>query len=146
MTRGVPVLDPKRDLKGATPEKLAKALFRRKEPLPSQVLAGEAEQQLSEKELRNREVVLIMADAFEDVRKMCPSPEVWEKILEPLIVEVFMSGRRNVFYETDYLTRGATNTIRIEFRPDKFRSFVTVTAEKLIAKAVELEEQVPRHG
>ena len=29
MTRGVPVLDPKRDLKGATPEKLAKALFRR---------------------------------------------------------------------------------------------------------------------
>ena len=27
MTRGVPVLDPKRDLVGATPEKLAKALF-----------------------------------------------------------------------------------------------------------------------
>ena len=33
MTRGVPVLDPKRDLVGATPEKLAKALFRRVEPL-----------------------------------------------------------------------------------------------------------------
>ena len=33
MTRGVPVLDPERDLKGATPEKLAKALFRRAEPL-----------------------------------------------------------------------------------------------------------------
>lgn len=28
-----PVLDPKRDLKGATPEKLARALFRRNEPL-----------------------------------------------------------------------------------------------------------------
>lgn len=28
-----PVLDPKRDLKGATPEKLARALFRRSEPL-----------------------------------------------------------------------------------------------------------------
>lgn len=28
MTRGVPVLDPERDLKGATPEKLARALFR----------------------------------------------------------------------------------------------------------------------
>ena len=28
MTRGVPVLDPKRDLKGATPEKLARALLR----------------------------------------------------------------------------------------------------------------------
>lgn len=37
MTRGVPVLDPKRDLKGATPEKLAKALFRRTEPLPARV-------------------------------------------------------------------------------------------------------------
>ena len=33
MTRGRPVLDPKRDLVGATPEKLAKALFRRTEPL-----------------------------------------------------------------------------------------------------------------
>ena len=33
MTRGVPVLDPKIHLKGATPEKLAKALFRRTEPL-----------------------------------------------------------------------------------------------------------------
>ena len=28
MTRGVPVLDPKRDLAGATPEKLARALLR----------------------------------------------------------------------------------------------------------------------
>ena len=28
-----PILDPKRDLKGATPEKLARALFRRVEPL-----------------------------------------------------------------------------------------------------------------
>ena len=33
MTRGVPVLDPARDLAGATPENLAKALFRRTEPL-----------------------------------------------------------------------------------------------------------------
>lgn len=33
MTRGVPVLDPARDLKGATPETLAKALFRRTVPL-----------------------------------------------------------------------------------------------------------------
>ena len=33
MTRGVLVLDPARDLKGATPEKLAKALFRRTAPL-----------------------------------------------------------------------------------------------------------------
>ena len=33
MTRGVPVLDPKVHLKGATPEKLAAALFRRTEPL-----------------------------------------------------------------------------------------------------------------
>jgi len=29
-----PMLDPKRNLKGATPEKLAKALFRRTVPLP----------------------------------------------------------------------------------------------------------------
>ena len=35
MTRGKPVLDPARDLVGATPETLAKALFRRKEPLRS---------------------------------------------------------------------------------------------------------------
>lgn len=33
MTRGVPVLDPKKHLKGATPETLARALFRRVEPL-----------------------------------------------------------------------------------------------------------------
>ena len=33
MTRGVPVLDPKRDLKGATPETLARALLRCVEPL-----------------------------------------------------------------------------------------------------------------
>ena len=33
MTRGNPVLDPARDLAGATPESLAKALFRRVEPL-----------------------------------------------------------------------------------------------------------------
>ena len=33
MTRGVPVLDPAVHLKGATPETLAKALFRRTEPL-----------------------------------------------------------------------------------------------------------------
>lgn len=31
MTRGVPVLDPERDLKGATPEKLALALLRQRE-------------------------------------------------------------------------------------------------------------------
>ena len=37
MTRGVPVLDPKRDLVGATPEKLARALFRRTGPLPARV-------------------------------------------------------------------------------------------------------------
>ena len=37
MTRGVPVLDPKVHLKGATPEKLARALFRRTEPLPARV-------------------------------------------------------------------------------------------------------------
>lgn len=37
MTRGVPVLDPKVHLKGATPEKLARALFRRVEPLPPRV-------------------------------------------------------------------------------------------------------------
>ena len=28
-----PMLDPKRDLKGATPEKLARALFKRNQPL-----------------------------------------------------------------------------------------------------------------
>ena len=33
MTRGKPVLDPARDLAGATPETLARALFRRGEPL-----------------------------------------------------------------------------------------------------------------
>lgn len=33
MTRGVPMLDPKVHLKGATPEKLARALLRRVEPL-----------------------------------------------------------------------------------------------------------------
>lgn len=33
MTKGSPVLNPERDLKGATPETLAKALFRRTEPL-----------------------------------------------------------------------------------------------------------------
>lgn len=37
MTRGVPVLDPAVHLKGATPEKLAKALFRRVTPLPARV-------------------------------------------------------------------------------------------------------------
>ena len=37
MTRGVPVLDPKVHLKGATPETLARALFRRTEPLPPRV-------------------------------------------------------------------------------------------------------------
>ena len=37
MTRGVPVLDPAVHLKGATPEKLARALFRRVEPLPPRV-------------------------------------------------------------------------------------------------------------
>ena len=35
MTRGKPVLDPERDLKGATPETLARALLRRVEPLRS---------------------------------------------------------------------------------------------------------------
>ena len=34
MTRGSPVLDPERDLKGATPEKLARALFRPLGPRP----------------------------------------------------------------------------------------------------------------
>ena len=33
MTRGKPVLDPAVHLKGATPEALAKALFRRTQPL-----------------------------------------------------------------------------------------------------------------
>lgn len=33
MTRGVPVLDPVRDLAGATPETLVRALFRRVVPL-----------------------------------------------------------------------------------------------------------------
>ena len=44
MTRGVPVLDTARDLKGATPEKLAKALFRRVVPLrPGKKKAAVAE-------------------------------------------------------------------------------------------------------
>ena len=34
MTRGVPVLSPERDLKGATPETLARALFRPLGPRP----------------------------------------------------------------------------------------------------------------
>ena len=34
MTRGVPILDPERDLKGATPEKLARALLRPLRPRP----------------------------------------------------------------------------------------------------------------
>ena len=37
MTRGVPVLDPEVHLKGATPEKLVKALFRHTGPLPARV-------------------------------------------------------------------------------------------------------------
>ena len=37
-----PMLDPKRDLKGATPETLARALFRRVTPLRRPRPAGEA--------------------------------------------------------------------------------------------------------
>jgi len=37
MTRGIPVLDPKIHLRGATPKKLARTLFRRVEPLPPSV-------------------------------------------------------------------------------------------------------------
>ena len=37
MTKGVPVLNPAVHLKGATPETLAKALFRRTRPLPPRV-------------------------------------------------------------------------------------------------------------
>lgn len=37
MTRGKPMLDPSVHLKGATPETLAKALFRQTGPLPPRV-------------------------------------------------------------------------------------------------------------
>ena len=37
MARSVPVLDPKVRLVGATPEKLAKALFKKMGPLPPRV-------------------------------------------------------------------------------------------------------------
>ena len=37
MTRGVPMLGPKVHLKGAPPEKLARALFHRVEPLSDRV-------------------------------------------------------------------------------------------------------------
>ena len=50
MTRGVPMLDPKRDLAGATPEKLARALLRNPlRPRPGvQPVAGN---EISEKEI-----------------------------------------------------------------------------------------------
>ena len=51
MTRGVPVLDPKVHLKGATPEKLAKALFRRTEPLPARVRQPVAGDQVAVEEV-----------------------------------------------------------------------------------------------
>ena len=47
MTRGVPVLDPAVHLKGATPEKLAKALFRRTGPLPPRVRKSVAGDQVA---------------------------------------------------------------------------------------------------
>lgn len=47
MTRGVPVLNPKVHLKGATPEKLARALFRRTEPLPPRVTESVAGDQVA---------------------------------------------------------------------------------------------------
>lgn len=51
MTRGVPMIDPKVHLKGATPEALARALFRRTSPLPAQVGQPVAGDQVTEKEV-----------------------------------------------------------------------------------------------
>lgn len=51
MTRGVPVLDPAVHLKGATPEKLAKALFRRVEPRPARVGQSVAGDQVAVEEV-----------------------------------------------------------------------------------------------
>ena len=51
MTRGVPVLDPKIHLVGATPEKLAKALFRRVEPVPARVRQPDTGDQLPVEEV-----------------------------------------------------------------------------------------------
>ena len=42
MTRGVPMLDPERDLKGATPVKLARALFRNHNPALRPGFAGKS--------------------------------------------------------------------------------------------------------
>lgn len=50
MTRGKPVLDPKVHLKGATPEVLARALFRRTEPLPPRVRKLVVGDQVAEEE------------------------------------------------------------------------------------------------
>ena len=49
MTRGVPVLDPKVHLKGATPEKLARALFRRVEPKKTADACAPAEESATAK-------------------------------------------------------------------------------------------------
>ena len=50
MTRGVPVLDPARDLAGATPETLAKALFRRTVSLPGRVRQPVVRDKVAEKQ------------------------------------------------------------------------------------------------
>lgn len=55
MVRGVPVLDPQRDLKGATPEKLAKALFRQTGPLPPRVRKSVARDQVPVEEVATDE-------------------------------------------------------------------------------------------
>ena len=46
-----PKLDPRKDLKGATPEKLARALFRRTEPLPAHVPASVAGNEIAVEEI-----------------------------------------------------------------------------------------------
>lgn len=51
MTRGIPVLDPEVHLKGATPEALVRALFRRTEPLPPGVGEPVAGRQVLEQEV-----------------------------------------------------------------------------------------------
>ena len=55
MTRGVPMLDPKVHLKGATPEKLARALLRNKNLRPRPVVEPVAGDEVTEQEVETGE-------------------------------------------------------------------------------------------
>ena len=89
-----------------------------------------------EDEVRNREVAAKIRDICDNIRAANPGFELSHEVLENLIKTVLM-GKSEDFVRHSYHSTGrATDTIRMEFLPDRFCRAFARAAEQHVLETV----------